>query len=1484
MEESLDKIQAILDWLQTELDLQISKDIREQLQVAKLQSSSDSKAQEIKHTEQDSLQDQKEVQIVNSEQSQDGTASMVRQKFMLELKDGCMLMHIAERLWPDMLRLVLHQNPTGSKSVSNNRPNQSGSSSSMSHHMGLSSWSAQFDIISIENISVYLLSLHSYLNKHHPSVDKERIVFAPEDLVYQGNADRVIDSLFNLIKLAPRQSPLDHQLFSQERLLVVDYEEKPHYETALSYAHEFDALTPELRTQLVVEMYEKDKTYLEMLLLLERKYYSPLSSRKDLISLKEFAILFSNFKDLIAFHTSFLKGVSELIDVINKIRELRSSTSNGNVSLQLKASDSQTLSRQVKDSLSQKSGINDASESENDVLIVGKKILNMVQGLELYKLYCSNMMEAMSVYFQLCSKPGFKEFLHARKSGLSLLQLLYCPFQRFLKYPLHIYAILRCTAVEHQDHPFLTKSMGVLSKLLRDVADAKMKRKHALLSQFIKRNIPNSQGLKAVGNIDPKDDLYGSDCLFRGTKSGFLIKDGVLLNDIGGRQFLMLFEKFLMVLFCDTTGVQSGFENVSWILLNYIPVSNIMNINLDSEQTMLLISCKQSSEQQSLLDLQYSHESAEILEDWYEAFSVAISQCKNQDNASAKSQSGLRPFDSDPATSAPFSKQFSHNIMYDMNPLEVEVYSISCTLPRGDWSQVADDRMVFWTLVMLADCGLTISNSSASKVPRIEQGIIGVRASKAYMQKVMSVDYSGKSLLQQNSTLKRPSLEEASKSASPEPLKRLIEPYASPLSKDEDSKASSTAQPTMSASEKKKKMKSMFDSSSSGDSDVIQEEVDSDEERFRVGLSIDQVKKNKKSKSKARALLGVGSLIAEAPTASAEIRKKVKNRDVAFDDREVVGKSDASEFSQPTRTLRAGSALSIPKSNKQSDGKFLNRLRGRFGSTSSSTAESPDRSGLNDAIKPAEMKKQQSDHSTAASDRKREKSAFGFSFKRDVNSYSIVTTQSETIQSFEVDPTRPYSQMKLNTMTEEQQSINSDSSSQKQEPVSRSKSKRSIGSDKKIKANDGSQQTQSDPPTTLSKASSTKIKNKVSVVALKTDSLSDKKVQVVQNDQKSTLAVQKSAQKLPQEQPIVPKLPVIENEKFTSIQIYLEDSANYKSVRLLENTTAQEVIVLMLQKCGIDEQLNDMYNLYECTLSPEKVLSTDNAIKLMRDDTVLDLVNWWKQSGQVSRVLMLKKNALSTMRSKSIKQLEQLIASDLVQQQVAAPEIPIVQLPHEQLLTVNDLVLASSQYGSSQPNSDDLSAVSDISLIYVNIFDLYLADLQNSQQIERQKLQSSQNKKELFGELDSVLKDLGIDMDNPDREFDDQALIQNTQNERVQNALKPPVYLSDYPKIMMSSFDASINKISDKLANYSTDSSPSSTPSMAQKIMEQRKQRQARFQGGGSQPQSSTEQLPQSDASSSSSQASSYKGITVSVLENVNLQPPPSIAKSFTMQ
>lgn len=99
-------------------------------------------------------------------------------------------------------------------------------------------------------------------------------------------------------------------------------------------------------------MYEKDKTYLEMLLLLERKYYSPLSSRKDLISLKEFAILFSNFKDLIAFHTSFLKGVSELIDVINKIRELRSSTSNGNMSLQLKASDSQTLSRQVKDSLS----------------------------------------------------------------------------------------------------------------------------------------------------------------------------------------------------------------------------------------------------------------------------------------------------------------------------------------------------------------------------------------------------------------------------------------------------------------------------------------------------------------------------------------------------------------------------------------------------------------------------------------------------------------------------------------------------------------------------------------------------------------------------------------------------------------------------------------------------------------------------------------------------------------------------------------------------------------------------------------------------------------------------------------------------------------------------------------------------------------------------------------------------------------------------
>ena len=45
-------------------------------------------------------------------------------------------------------------------------------------------------------------------------------------------------------------------------------------------------------------------------------------------------------------------------------------------------------------------------------------------------------------------------------------------------------------------------------------------------------------------------------------------------------------------------------------------------------------------------------------------------------------------------------------MMYDMSPIEIEIHIVSEMLPKTEWTTLVDERLVFWSLVMLADCGV----------------------------------------------------------------------------------------------------------------------------------------------------------------------------------------------------------------------------------------------------------------------------------------------------------------------------------------------------------------------------------------------------------------------------------------------------------------------------------------------------------------------------------------------------------------------------------------------------------------------------------------------------------------------------------------------------------------------------------------------------------------------------------------------------------
>ncbi len=136
-----------------------------------------------------------------------------------------------------------------------------------------------------------------------------------------------------------------------------------------------------------MEFYESEKQYIDALIALDKVFIQALSKREDLISSKDLLLLFPGIKDLITFHKSHFKNLTDVVESIAR----------------------------------QQDGSRQFEKNSDENLAIGKILFNMTQGFELYRLYCSSYFDALMVKCKVEQKAGFREFLEVTRHYTNLL-------------------------------------------------------------------------------------------------------------------------------------------------------------------------------------------------------------------------------------------------------------------------------------------------------------------------------------------------------------------------------------------------------------------------------------------------------------------------------------------------------------------------------------------------------------------------------------------------------------------------------------------------------------------------------------------------------------------------------------------------------------------------------------------------------------------------------------------------------------------------------------------------------------------------------------------------------------------------------------------------------------------------------------------------------------------------------------------------------
>lgn len=187
------------------------------------------------------------------------------------------------------------------------------------------------------------------------------------------------------------------------------------------------------RKNIAVELLVTERTYVEGLSMLVKKYMNPMQAasqaKKPVITPEQVKVIFSIAETLSSYHTMLLEGLERRI-----------------------------------------------TQWSNETCI-GEYIVSMVDFLRCYPQYVNNYDEAIEILTKLEEKPQFAEFLkkltNSELKGMKIYSYLIMPVQRIPRYIMMLDDLAKRTPTDHPDHAPLRNTVTKISEIMTWVDEQK---------------------------------------------------------------------------------------------------------------------------------------------------------------------------------------------------------------------------------------------------------------------------------------------------------------------------------------------------------------------------------------------------------------------------------------------------------------------------------------------------------------------------------------------------------------------------------------------------------------------------------------------------------------------------------------------------------------------------------------------------------------------------------------------------------------------------------------------------------------------------------------------------------------------------------------------------------------------------------------------------------------------------------------------------
>ncbi|KNE91032.1 hypothetical protein PSTG_15540 [Puccinia striiformis f. sp. tritici PST-78] len=280
------------------------------------------------------------------------------------------------------------------------------------------------------------------------------------------------------------------------------------------------------RQEAIYELIKTESSFVESCEILTQVYYQEL---EPILGMRAMAIIFGNIEDIMLFGTTFLSALEE---------------------------------RKQLDSL---------SIGFHHIQNVGDILVDYMQGVEVFKPYCSNQANAIRTLIHLKLNPFIANKLNSLKvKGLEFEHYLLQPMQRLTRYPLLISQIIKFTEEESQDYVRLNHALQKVQQVLVATNEAIREQEHEI----------------ALATLSEQLMIPGSDAkLNLATMTRFvgprrLIREGVLTKPRSRKTFrAYLFNDFFLLAKTTMTGGGGGGVVVGILESSCNSTSNSSNSN-----------------------------------------------------------------------------------------------------------------------------------------------------------------------------------------------------------------------------------------------------------------------------------------------------------------------------------------------------------------------------------------------------------------------------------------------------------------------------------------------------------------------------------------------------------------------------------------------------------------------------------------------------------------------------------------------------------------------------------------------------------------------------------------------------------------------------------------------------------------------------------------------------------------------------------------